>query len=78
MFPVQNLGVGPMTVNATSAWIVRTVQSLYQVSMNSTFVMEQLSETFFSQLSQLASQPLSPEAQRHWYKQLQDMQLQNR
>lgn len=78
MFPVQHMGVGPMTVNATSARIVRTVQSLYQVSINSTLVTEQLIAAFFSQLSKLASQPLSPEAQLHWYKQLQDMQLQNR
>uniref|UniRef100_A0A8C3AW17 ATP binding cassette subfamily A member 12 n=1 Tax=Cyclopterus lumpus TaxID=8103 RepID=A0A8C3AW17_CYCLU len=74
----SHMGVGPMTVNATSARIVRTVQSLYQVNMNSTVVAEQLIANFVSQLSKLASQPLSHEAQLHWYKQFQDMQLQNR
>ncbi|XP_068429142.1 uncharacterized protein abca12 [Clinocottus analis] len=74
---MSDMGVGAMTVNATSARIVRTVQSLYQVSINSTLVSEQLIAAFFSQLSKLASQPLSPEAQLHWYKQLQDMQSQN-
>ncbi|XP_034416854.1 ATP-binding cassette sub-family A member 12 isoform X2 [Cyclopterus lumpus] len=73
----SHMGVGPMTVNATSARIVRTVQSLYQVNMNSTVVAEQLIANFVSQLSKLASQPLSHEAQLHWYKQFQDMQLQN-
>lgn len=67
-----------MTVSAAAARIVRTVQSLYQVNINSTLVTGKLISAFFSQLSQLAGRPLSPEAQLHWYKQLQDMQLQNR
>lgn len=67
-----------MTVNATAARIVRAVQSYYQVSMNHTLVTQQLIMAFSSQLSMLAGQPLSPEAQLHWYNQLQHMQLQNR
>ncbi|XP_031714357.1 ATP-binding cassette sub-family A member 12 [Anarrhichthys ocellatus] len=73
----SHMGVGPMTVSATSARIVRTVQSLYQVNINSALVTEQLFAALYSQLSKLAGQPLSPEAQLHWYKQLQDMQLQD-
>ncbi|XP_078117794.1 uncharacterized protein abca12 isoform X3 [Sander vitreus] len=73
----QHIGVGPMTVSTTAARIVMAVQSLYQVNINSTLATEQLSISFFSQLSQLAGQPLSPEAQLYWYKQLQDMQWQN-
>nr|XP_046260291.1 glucosylceramide transporter ABCA12 [Scatophagus argus] len=71
------MGVGPMTVNATAARIVEAVQSLYQVSINHTLVTQQLIMTFSSQLYVLTGQPLSPEAQLHWYSQLQNMQLQN-
>lgn len=78
MLSVQHMSVGPMTVSTTAARIVMAVQSLYQVNINSTLATEQLSSSFFSQLSQLAGQPLSPEAQVYWYKQLQDMQWQNR
>ncbi|XP_042350102.1 glucosylceramide transporter ABCA12 [Plectropomus leopardus] len=74
---MSHMGVGPMTVSATAARIVRSIQSLYQVNINSTLVTAQLIEAFFSQLSELAGQPLSPEAQLHWYNQLQDMQMQN-
>lgn len=78
MLSVQHMDVGPMTVSATAARIVKTVQSLYQVSVNQTLVTEQLITAFCSQFSTLAGQPLSPEAKLYWYKQLQDMQLQNR
>lgn len=74
---MNHMSVGPMTVNATAARIVRAVQSYYQVSMNHTLVTQQLIMAFSSQLSMLAGQPLSPEAQLHWYNQLQQMQLQN-
>uniref|UniRef100_A0A8C9YEQ3 ATP binding cassette subfamily A member 12 n=1 Tax=Sander lucioperca TaxID=283035 RepID=A0A8C9YEQ3_SANLU len=74
---ISHMSVGPMTVSTTAARIVMAVQSLYQVNINSTLATEQLSSSFFSQLSQLAGQPLSPEAQVYWYKQLQDMQWQN-
>lgn len=78
MLSVQHVGVGPMAVNATAARIVKTIQSVYQVSTNGTLVIQQLIMTFSSQISVLAGQPLSPEAQLHWYNQLQNMQLQNR
>ncbi|XP_033473300.2 uncharacterized protein abca12 [Epinephelus lanceolatus] len=74
---MSHMGVGPMTVSATAARIVRSIQSLYQVNINSTLVTGQLIEAFISQLSVLAGQPLSHEAQLHWFKQLQNMQLQN-
>lgn len=72
------MDVGPMTVSATAARIVKTVQSLYEVSINRTLVTEQLIMAFSRQFLMLAGQPLSPEAELYWYKQLQDMQLQNR
>ncbi|XP_049449720.1 glucosylceramide transporter ABCA12 isoform X5 [Epinephelus fuscoguttatus] len=74
---MSHMGVGPMTVSATAARIVRSIQSLYQVNINSTLVTGQLIEAFISQLSVLAGQPLSHEAQLHWFKQLQNMQLQS-
>ncbi|XP_070770245.1 uncharacterized protein abca12 [Enoplosus armatus] len=74
---MSHMGVGPMTVSATAARIAKTLQSLYQVNINRAHVTEQLIMAFASQLSLLAGQPLSPEAQLHWYKQLQVMQLQN-
>nr|XP_040057060.1 ATP-binding cassette sub-family A member 12 [Gasterosteus aculeatus aculeatus] len=75
---MSDMGTGPESVSATSGRIVRVVQSFYQVNINSTLVTEQLVAAFSSQISQLTSQPLSPEAQLHWNQQLQDMQLQNR
>ncbi|KAL7385147.1 hypothetical protein ABVT39_016568 [Epinephelus coioides] len=74
---MSHMGVGPMTVSATAARIVRSIQSLYQVNINSTLATGHLIEAFISQLSVLAGQPLSHEAQLHWFKQLQNMQLQN-
>lgn len=78
MLSVQHMGVGPMTVNATADRIVKAVQFLYQASMNRTLVALQLFMNFSSQFSNLTGQPLSPEAQLHWYQQLQNVQLQNR
>ena len=75
---VQHMGVGPMSVSAAAGRIVKTAQSLYQVNINHTHTIEQFIMAFSSQLSGLTGQPLSPEAQMYWYKQLQDMQLQNR
>ncbi|CAJ1079858.1 uncharacterized protein abca12 [Xyrichtys novacula] len=74
---MSHMGVGSMTVDATAARIVRTLQSLYQVSINRTLVAEKLIMTFSNHLNMLTGQPLSPEAQHYWYMQLQDMQLQN-
>uniref|UniRef100_UPI003AAEC31A uncharacterized protein abca12 n=1 Tax=Centroberyx gerrardi TaxID=166262 RepID=UPI003AAEC31A len=73
---MSHMGVGPASASATAAKIVAAVQSLYQVNVNRSLVTEQLIMVFSSQLSMLAGQPLSPEAQLHWYKQFQDMQLQ--
>uniref|UniRef100_A0A3Q1F1V9 ATP-binding cassette, sub-family A (ABC1), member 12 n=1 Tax=Acanthochromis polyacanthus TaxID=80966 RepID=A0A3Q1F1V9_9TELE len=64
--------------NSTAARIVKAVRSLYQVSINHTVVIEKFMMTFSKQLSMLTSQPLSPEAELYLYKQLQDMELQNR
>lgn len=72
------MGVGPMTVNATAAKIVTAMQTLYHVGVNRTLVTEQLVEAFSYQISTLAGQPLSLQAQHNWFKQLQDAQLQNR
>uniref|UniRef100_A0A665XAY9 ATP-binding cassette, sub-family A (ABC1), member 12 n=1 Tax=Echeneis naucrates TaxID=173247 RepID=A0A665XAY9_ECHNA len=74
---LSHMGGRPMTANATAARIVKTIESLYQASVNTKHVTEQLIMTFFSQLSMLAGQPLSSEAQHQWFQQLQDMQLQN-
>ncbi|KAM8855240.1 uncharacterized protein abca12 [Spinachia spinachia] len=74
---VSDMGAGPMSASAASARIVGIVQSLYQANVNRTLVTEQLIADFSSQISELTSQPLSPEAQHHWYQQLQDVQLQN-
>uniref|UniRef100_A0A8D3AAC7 ATP binding cassette subfamily A member 12 n=1 Tax=Scophthalmus maximus TaxID=52904 RepID=A0A8D3AAC7_SCOMX len=75
---MTHMGVGPMTVNATAAKIVTAMQTLYHVGVNRTLVTEQLVEAFSYQISTLAGQPLSLQAQHNWFKQLQDAQLQNR
>ncbi|KAM7407614.1 hypothetical protein PAMA_003372 [Pampus argenteus] len=74
---MSHMNVGPMTASAAAAKLVTSVQSLYQVFINSSLVTEQLVMAFSSQLTALTRQPLSPEAQLYWYKQLQVMQLQN-
>ncbi|XP_033990287.1 uncharacterized protein abca12 isoform X2 [Trematomus bernacchii] len=74
---MSHMGVGPMTVSATAARIVKSVQSLYHANMNSTIVSQQLIMVIVNQLSGLTGQSLSPEAELYWYKQLQDVQLLN-
>ncbi|KAK1903421.1 ATP-binding cassette sub-family A member 12, partial [Dissostichus eleginoides] len=74
---MSHMGVGPMTVSATAARIVKSVQSLYHANMNSSIVSQQLIMVIVSQLSGLTGQSLSPEAELYWYKQLQDVQLLN-
>ncbi|XP_069010699.1 uncharacterized protein abca12 [Embiotoca jacksoni] len=74
---MSHMGVGPIGVSATAARIVRTIQSLYQVNINRTHVIEKFMMNFCSQFSALADSPLSHEAQLHWYQQLQDIHLQN-
>ncbi|XP_034059961.1 ATP-binding cassette sub-family A member 12 [Gymnodraco acuticeps] len=73
----SHMGVGPMTVSATAARIVKSVQSLYHANMNSSIVSQQLIMVIVSQLSGFTGQSLSPEAELYWYKQLQDVQLLN-
>ncbi|KAM4609404.1 uncharacterized protein ACJ7VT_015176 [Polymixia lowei] len=68
-------GAGPPTVNATAARIVKALHSFYQVNINRSLVTEGLIRIFSSQISKLAEQPMSPEAQAQWYKCFQDMQL---
>ncbi|XP_059199203.1 glucosylceramide transporter ABCA12 [Centropristis striata] len=74
---MSHTGMAPLTVSAVAARIVMAAQSLYHVEMNNTLVTDQLITAFFNQLSKLEGQPLSPEAQLHWYKQLQDTLLKN-
>ncbi|XP_062287286.1 glucosylceramide transporter ABCA12 [Scomber scombrus] len=74
---MSHTNVGPVTASTTAAKIVKSVKSFYQVNINRTLVTEQLIMAFCNQFSGLAGQPLSPEAQLYWYKQFQDMQLQN-
>lgn len=78
MLSVQQEGVGPMTVNATAARIVKILQSFYQANVNRTYVTERLIMTFSSQCSILLGQPLTPQAQLHWYNQLQSLYLETR
>lgn len=78
MASAQLTNVGPVTASTTAAKIVKSVKSFYQVNINRTLVIEQFIMAFCNQFSGLAGQPLSPEAQLYWYKEFQDMQLQNR
>lgn len=72
------MGMGPMTVTATAARIVKIVQSFYEASINRTLVTQGLIMTFSNQFSVLLGQPLNPEAQHHWYNQLQSLYLESR
>ncbi|KAK5861274.1 hypothetical protein PBY51_022684 [Eleginops maclovinus] len=74
---MSHMGVGPMTISATAARIVESVQSLYHANINSSIVTQQLIMVIISQLSGFSGKPLRPEAELHWYKQLQDIQLLN-
>ncbi|KAK2839662.1 hypothetical protein Q5P01_013402 [Channa striata] len=74
---ITHTGAGPVTVKATAVRIVNTLQSVYQAGVNQTLVTEKLIWAFANQLTVLASQPLSPEAELYWKNQLQDMQLDN-
>lgn len=78
MVSSQHMNVGPMTASTAAAKIVKSVKSFYQVNINRTLLTEQLIVAFSNQLSELAGQPLSPEAYHYLYEQLQGMQLQNR
>lgn len=78
LLSLQQMGVGPLTVNATAGRIVKIVQSFYQASINRTLVTQRLIMTFCSQFSVLMGQPLDPVAQHHWYNQLQSLNVENR
>ncbi|KAM6978364.1 uncharacterized protein abca12 [Tautogolabrus adspersus] len=74
---MSHMNMGAMTVDTTAERIVETLQLVYQVSLNRTHVAQTLIMTFSSHLSMLTGRPLSPEAELHWYNQLQDLQLLN-
>lgn len=78
LLSVQHMGVGPMAVNATAARIVQTLQSFYQANRDHAHVTEMLVMNISNQIFILTGQPLSHEAQHHWYNQLQVMHLENR
>ncbi|XP_017279339.1 ATP-binding cassette sub-family A member 12 [Kryptolebias marmoratus] len=73
----SHMATEAISVSAAAGRIVKTIQLLYEVNINHTLVIQQSITTFSNQLLVLTGQPLSPEAQSYWYKQLQDMQLQN-
>lgn len=75
---LQQMGVGPLTVNSTAARIVKIVQSFYQASINRTLVTQRLIMTLCSQFSVLMGEPLNPGAQHQWYNQLQSLNVENR
>uniref|UniRef100_A0A8C7XP47 ATP-binding cassette, sub-family A (ABC1), member 12 n=1 Tax=Oryzias sinensis TaxID=183150 RepID=A0A8C7XP47_9TELE len=72
------MSAGPMSANGAADSIVETVQSLYEVNMNRSFVMEQFITAVSDRLSVMGGQSLSSEAHSHWWSQLQGMEMQNR
>lgn len=75
---VQLMSAGPMSANGAADRIVETVQSLYEVNMNRSFVIEQYIMAVSDRLSVMGGQSLSSEAQSHWWSQLQGMEMQKR
>lgn len=78
MSSAQHMAMEPISVSAAAGRIVKTIQLLYEVNINYTLVIRQSILTLSNQLYVLTGQPLSPEAQSNWSKQLLDMQLLNR
>lgn len=74
---LQQMMMGPAGVRDTAERIVEAAQSLYQVNINRTLVVNQFITNVSARLSVLAGQSVSPEAQLHWLQQLQDIQLQD-
>ncbi|CAN9497876.1 unnamed protein product [Ophioblennius macclurei] len=74
---MSHVDEGPTSVNATADRIVEIARCLYEADVNQTLLMEQLFMTLYGQISSLADNPLSPEAEQHFYDSLQNMQLQN-
>lgn len=75
---VQLMPTGSMSANGAADRIVKTVQSLYEVSMNRSLATELFIMAVSDQLSVLGGQSLSAEAQSQWWSQLQGMEMQNR
>lgn len=78
VLPAQHMGVGPETVDAAAARIVKSIRSLYQVELNNTHITTELVTAVSMQLSSLTGQELRPEALHHLLRELEKMQLQDR
>lgn len=74
----QHVDMEPISVSLAAGSIVKTLQSLYHVSINRTVVIQQFIKTLSSQFLQLTGMHLSYEGHIYWYSLLQDMQLQSR
>uniref|UniRef100_A0A0S7EWI0 ABCAC n=4 Tax=Poeciliopsis prolifica TaxID=188132 RepID=A0A0S7EWI0_9TELE len=74
---MSHMGMEPISVSLAAGRIVKTLQSLYHVSINRTDVIQQFIKTLSSQFLQLTGMHLSYEGHIHWYRLLQDMQLQS-
>ncbi|XP_068185436.1 glucosylceramide transporter ABCA12 [Antennarius striatus] len=68
---------GPMTVNATVARVVNIVQTVYQITISSVLVTQQLVMNFSNEVNVLTGWPLSPEAQLHFSNMIWHIMLQN-
>uniref|UniRef100_A0A3B3UCG3 ATP binding cassette subfamily A member 12 n=1 Tax=Poecilia latipinna TaxID=48699 RepID=A0A3B3UCG3_9TELE len=75
---MSHMGMEPISVSLAAGRIVKTLQSLYHVSINRTDVIQQFIKTLSSQFLQLTGMHLSYEGHISWYWLLQDMQLQSR
>ncbi|XP_032422830.1 ATP-binding cassette sub-family A member 12 [Xiphophorus hellerii] len=74
---MSHMDMEPISVSLAAGRIVKTLQSLYHVSINRTDVIQQFIKTLSSQLLQLTGMHLSYEGHIYWYRLLQDMQLQS-
>ncbi|XP_068602787.1 glucosylceramide transporter ABCA12 [Brachionichthys hirsutus] len=69
--------VGPVTANATVARVVSMVHTVFQITINSTRVTQQLVMSFSNEVNVLTGWPLSPEAQLCFTNMIQHILLQN-
>ncbi|KAJ0005860.1 hypothetical protein NQD34_015754 [Periophthalmus magnuspinnatus] len=69
--------MGPMSIDAAAARIVKSVRAIYETDVTQSHVTEQFIEAFYSQLSTLVSRPLSDQAKLNLHKQLQALQTQS-
>ncbi|PWA31216.1 hypothetical protein CCH79_00002910, partial [Gambusia affinis] len=74
---MSHVDMEPISVSLAAGSIVKTLQSLYHVSINRTVVIQQFIKTLSSQFLQLTGMHLSYEGHIYWYSLLQDMQLQS-